>query len=493
MKTWVLIIVLMVGILFTGCTEEGQESESGDKSGAQNSNEYQKTSFDMAQVREELQTLGNKERKDAEEEDKGPHFSYPDAVRGIYVTGNTAGLSRFDDLIEMVNQSDLNSMVIDIKNDHGYITYKLEGTEYDDMSQNYIKDPEAMLETLSEHEIYPIARIVVFKDTVLAEKHPEYAFRRPDGSVWKNRKGEAFVNPFMEEVWEYNIEIAEKAAELGFQEIQFDYVRFPEGFGGMDTSLEYAWGSYSEEKLTPRLEEEWEAIIAEQDAEDSPDLTEEVIGEEDVDLDALEKENNENKAEENGNNEDNGDQDKQAETGKTLEDLEPPEYDYGLARVMAVTDFVEKAYARLQPYDVDVSVDIFGYTVTVPESRGIGQNFFKICQHVDIISSMIYPSHWGRGNFGYTNPDKHPYEIVDEYSQLENEILDKMEDPPQSRPWLQDFTATWLGSGNYINYGVAEIEAQIRALKENGIEEYLLWNAANQYTQGVDYTPWEED
>ena len=83
---------------------------------------------------------------------------------------------------------------------------------------------------MKEHEIYPIARVVVFKDSVLAKKHPEFSYVQKDGTIWHNKNGDRFVNPYRKEVWEYNIEIAKEAAKLGFKEIQFDYVRFPEGF-----------------------------------------------------------------------------------------------------------------------------------------------------------------------------------------------------------------------------------------------------------------------
>ncbi len=156
--------------------------------------------------------------------------------------------------------------------------------------------------------------------------------------------------------------------------------------------------------------------------------------------------------------------------------------------MQAVTDFVAYARDQLKPYDVDVSVDIFGYTATLPEAPGIGQNFTKISQHVDVISSMIYPSHW-TSYFGIAKPDLEPYRLVTEYSKVENAKLEKVENRPVSRPWIQDFTASYLGRGNYLNYGKAEVEAQIKALNENGISEFLLWDAANTYTTGVDYTP----
>lgn len=335
-------------------------------------------------------------------------FEYPDAVRGIYVTGHSAGGSRFQSLVDFVNSTDLNAMVIDIKDDWGHVTFQLdEDSPYYHVSKNYIKDIKELMRTLEENEIYSIARIVVFKDSVIAHENPEWSFLE-NGKVWTNRRGEAFINPFLKEVWDYNVGIAKIAAELGFKEIQFDYVRFPEGFEKRDTILQYDVGEYT-------------------------DGTDNVQN-----------------------------------------------------RVQAVTDFVAYAREELQYYDVDVSVDIFGYSATIPEAPGIGQNFSKIAENVDVISSMIYPSHW-TSYFGIDKPDLYPYELVSEYAKVENEVLSKLNHPPTSRPWIQDFTASYLGPGNYQVYGVEQIEAQIRALYENGIKEFLLWDAANTYTEGVNY------
>ncbi|MBT2570401.1 putative glycoside hydrolase [Planococcus sp. ISL-110] len=345
--------------------------------------------------------------------DSGLDFNYPDAVRGIFVTAHSAGGERFDSLINLVDTTDLNAMVIDVKEDLGYLTYIPEESSplaELDMGQPLIKDPRAMLEKLEEKEIYPIARVVVFKDTVLAEQKPELTFM--DGEqVWKNNRGDSFVNPFLQEVWDYNVQIAIEAAKLGFKEIQFDYVRFPEGFENRADDLSYSFGDYA-----------------------------------DSDADPVQR------------------------------------------RVEAVTDFVAYAKEQLKPYGVEVSVDIFGYAATLPEAPGIGQNFSKISENVDVISSMIYPSHW-TSYFGIDKPDLAPYQLVAEYAKVENQVLAALENPPVSRPWLQDFTASYLGSGNYMRYGKVEVEAQIKALQDNGIEEFLLWNAGNSYSPGVDYTP----
>jgi hypothetical protein len=158
-------------------------------------------------------------------------------------------------------------------------------------------------------------------------------------------------------------------------------------------------------------------------------------------------------------------------------------------RVNAITAFVKYARERLQPYHVKMSVDTFGNATVIPEARGIGQNFSNIAQHVDVISAMIYPSHWTT-IFGIEKPDLQPFRLVKEYAKVENSRLRKLVNPPISRPWLQDFTATWLGPGNYKNYEKKEIEDQIRALHSQGINEFLLWNAENKYTSNVDYTPY---
>ncbi|SDM45890.1 hypothetical protein SAMN05518871_101277 [Psychrobacillus sp. OK028] len=345
--------------------------------------------------------------------DSGLTFEYPDAVRGVYVTGHSAGGGRFNDLLKLMDTTDLNAMVIDIKDDFGNLTYipaeDSPLTKYN-IGKPYIKDTQKMLKTMEEKQIYPIARIVIFKDTELAERKPEWSFVEGT-SVWKNGRGEAFVNPFMQEVWDYNVEIAIEAAKMGFKEIQFDYVRFPEGFEKRENSLKYSMGTY-----------------------------------------------------------------------------ETSEQDFVQRRVSAVTDFVAYAREKLKPYGAQLSVDIFGYSATLPEAPGIGQNFNKISQNVDVISSMIYPSHW-TSYFGIAKPDLEPYRLVQEYAKVENAKLAELEDPPVSRPWLQDFTASYLGAGNYQTYGKAEVEAQIKALKEAGINEYLLWNAGNKYSKGVDYTP----
>jgi hypothetical protein len=325
-------------------------------------------------------------------------------IKGIYVTAHSAGGARMASLLKLLDDTDLNSMVIDIKDDNGYITYPTTTPELQEVgaSKKYIRDINQMMMTLKQHKIYPIARIVVFKDTVLARKQPELSFLHQDGTIWKNGRGESFVNPYRKEVWDYNIAVAKEAARLGFKEIQFDYVRFPEGFENKAASLTFS---------------------------------------------------------------------------KTEQ-----------SRVDAVAGFVKYAREQLEPLGVRVSVDIFGYAASVPAAEGIGQDFVKISNDVHVISPMIYPSHYSTGWFKQKDPDRSPYETIKGAMLDTHKKLDPIvELKPIIRPWIQDFTASWLGSGHFIKYGKAEVEAQIKALQDTGVKEYLLWNAGNKYSPGVAY------
>lgn len=149
-------------------------------------------------------------------------------VKGIYVSGPIAGHSKMDDLIALVDETELNAMVIDIKNDDGRVTYKMETDTVLEIGAgiNYIKDIDELVKKCKEKNIYLIARIVAFRDPYLAEQKPELAVKTKAGAIFRDKSGLAWVNPYKKEVWDYLMEVAKGAAEAGFDEIQFDYIRF---------------------------------------------------------------------------------------------------------------------------------------------------------------------------------------------------------------------------------------------------------------------------
>ena len=152
-------------------------------------------------------------------------------VHGIYVTGPKAGSSGMEELITLLDETELNAMVIDVKDDCGNITYNMDLNSVQELgnSVSYIRDMEGLLAELKEHEIYTIARIVCFKDDCLAKGRPELALKTSDGTYVTDANGIRWVNPYSQEVWAYLTEIAQEALDIGFDEVQFDYVRFPVG------------------------------------------------------------------------------------------------------------------------------------------------------------------------------------------------------------------------------------------------------------------------
>lgn len=163
----------------------------------------------------------------------GDRVPRPDSVRALYVNAWAAGSrSRMADLIRIADETEINAFIIDIKESDTYLAYSQtaiplarEIGAHQRPATHWL--PE-LVDTLQAHGIYSIARIVVFKDRKLAERKPELAIRHINGSVWRDNKGGAWVNPYDERVWAYNVAIAREALAMGFSELQWDYVRFPD-------------------------------------------------------------------------------------------------------------------------------------------------------------------------------------------------------------------------------------------------------------------------
>jgi len=159
----------------------------------------------------------------------------PFQVKGLYLTVYGIASSKLRGAaLEAIRENHLNALVIDVKGDRGFIPFKVDLPQADEIgAQNLIlvKDMKALLASLKEQGLYLIARIVVFKDDPLAAAKPQLAVKNKGGGVFRDREKLRWVDPFRREVWEYNIAIAKAAAEAGFDEIQFDYVRFPDNRG----------------------------------------------------------------------------------------------------------------------------------------------------------------------------------------------------------------------------------------------------------------------
>ncbi|MCT4686481.1 putative glycoside hydrolase [Vallitalea sp.] len=155
-------------------------------------------------------------------------YSEAPKVKGLYVNASAVhSKERFNTLIDIANTTEINAFVIDVKNDSGRITFDMDNPQSDEIKAEvkYMNDINVVMDRLYENDIYPIARIVAFKDPWSSKKITDFAIKNKDGSLWMYDKI-SWLNPYNKDTWDYVLNVAKKAAEVGFKEIQFDYIRF---------------------------------------------------------------------------------------------------------------------------------------------------------------------------------------------------------------------------------------------------------------------------
>jgi hypothetical protein len=164
----------------------------------------------------------------------------PSVIRALYVNRFAAqSPRRMRWFVGIADSTEINGLVVDMKDEFG-LNYRSDSAEFRrnaGSGHGYVHDVKALLDALHAHGIVAIARIVVFKDPVAAELNPGWTIRRPDGSPWQDKKGTKWVDPYNRALWEYNIGVAEELVRLGFDEIQFDYIRFPEPYRSLPTQV----------------------------------------------------------------------------------------------------------------------------------------------------------------------------------------------------------------------------------------------------------------
>jgi hypothetical protein len=318
-------------------------------------------------------------------------------VRGIYLNRTSITEENVQKYIDLIKNTNLNAAVIDVKDDYGKLTYDSNidlANQIGSDSRTATKDLKKLIQRFKDAGIYTIARVVVFKDPYLAANKNEFAIKRKNGAIWQDAGGTKWVDPYKEEVWDYITSIAQEASDNGFDEIQYDYVRFPERAKQVDREVAF----------------------------DNPN--------------ALSKSEN-------------------------------------------ILAFLKHSENKLSNYPVYVSADVFGLVTTASDDMGIGQVWENISPHVDYISPMTYPSHYAPGSYGVPNPDRAPYDIMEQAMIDAKERNVKLEEKGEVvagiRPWVQDF--------DYLSaYSADDVRKQIQALNDQGIKQYLIWNAGNVYT-----------
>lgn len=320
------------------------------------------------------------------------HISTPEPLKALYMTACVAGTPKWrESLKDLIEKTELNAAVIDIKDYTGSVSFRPDAS-------CYVKDMKDFISRLHESGVYVIGRISVFQDVKYSGSHPDLAVKsKASGGVWKDRKGISFIDVGARPYWDYIVEISKEAYAIGFDELNFDYIRYPSD-GNMEDA-EFTWSAGTSTK---------------------PEMLE---------------------------------------------------------------GFFSYLKQNLNGTGIVTSADIFGMTTTVYSDMGIGQVLERALPYFDYVAPMVYPSHYPAGWNGLSNPAEFPYDVV-KISMSEAKRREEVwkqshgiatSTPTKLRTWIQDFH---LGA----TYDSAKVRAQIQATYDSGLTSWMLWSAANKYT-----------
>ncbi|WP_228771946.1 putative glycoside hydrolase [Actinokineospora iranica] len=310
-------------------------------------------------------------------------------MRGVHMTAIAwSSPALRDPVLQMARDKRIDTIQLDIKDESGEVGYQSQvplAKEIGSTRGHY--DAKAVIDQLHAEGIRVVGRLVAFRDPILAKASwtsgkNDRVIQTRDGRPWSGSYGEyAFTNFANPDVISYNIGLATEAAELGFDDILFDYIRRPEG-------------DLAQMKI-PGLQ-----VTPEQ----------------------------------------------------------------------AITNFLAKSREEVRERGAFLGASVFGIAATRPGP--VAQDIPTMAPHVDYISPMVYPSHWGPGEYGVPQPESQPYDIV--VRSLADFAAKVEGSDTQIIPWLQAFNLRKA-------YGPAEVQAQIKASQENGMQSFLLWNAGCRY------------
>ena len=322
------------------------------------------------------------------------HVSTPKQVKAVYISAWVAGSPKFrDSIIKIIDETEINAIVIDVKDSTGRVSFEMPNSLIKDSGsvEKRIANIRSLTDTLHKKNIYIIGRISVFQDPYMTKKNPSWSItKKSDGTVWKDRKGLSFLDPAKKEVHDYIVAIGKGAYDEGFDELNFDYIRYPSD----------------------------------------------------------------------GN----------------MKDI-----NYHLKEGETRSDNIEKFFKYLsleikKDANIPMSADLFGLTTEVNDDMGIGQVWEKALPYFDYLSPMVYPSHYPAGHAGYKNPSNYPYEVINRaLASAVKKTTAAGFDISKIRPWLQDFD---LGAV----YTKEMVRAQIKAVYDNGLTSWMLWDPSNKYT-----------
>lgn len=300
-------------------------------------------------------------------------------ARAVHIDGPSMR-DDFDRFVDMAMETELNALMIDLKDETGEVWYDTENEIAVDVGADTAAfDLEATVARAHDLGLYVIGRIVLFNDPIAAVSRPEMAVWDSDLDAPYEARGQYFLDPTDPDARQYGLDLALEACASGLDEIQFDYVRFPD---------------------------------ARRDS-------------------------------------------------ATFDGGVSPE-----TRIATISAFLAEAVETLRPMGCAVAADIFGYLTTAPDDGGIGQRWEDIAATVDVISPMLYPSHFHPSFFGFPS-DEDPGRVVEEALA---DGMERLTGKVIVRPWLQDF-----------GYSESLVRDQISAAEGYGLG-WMLWNAESRVT-----------
>ena len=320
-------------------------------------------------------------------------------ARGIYVSASMAGSKKMLPLADRLVAAGGNTVVFDIKDRDGALSYPSSVPAAKALKASKlasIRRPGELIDALHRRQLHLVARVTCFYDAWAAKRRPDWMPRsRKSGEPWLQKGKAGWLDPSHPAVQDYLLELIVEVADMGVDEIQLDYIRFP-------TEGDVADASY-------RFEER------------------------------------------------------------------------GQAKKKVVSAFLRRVRARLVQRGVLLSADIFGVVAwgRKPDMRITGQHLDEMLPHLDVVSPMLYPSHFYGASFGaISQPHKKPYRILREGCARLSRLASRHQ--VTVRPWLQSFTY------RVPNFDPSYVVAQMEGAAAGDALGWLLWNPASRYTMGLE-------
>lgn len=368
------------------------------------------------------------------------HVPLPESVKAIYMTSCVAGTPSFrQQLVKLAQETEVNSIVIDIKDYSGTISFSPKSEAWQPAWQNSrcgTSDMKELVQMLHDNNIFVIGRITVFQDPFYAPLHPELAVLRSDQkTVWHDFKGLSFIDVASKPYWDHIVELSVESYNIGFDELNFDYVRYPSDGNMSDIYFHQSLAGEYGLDYQANLESFFKYLNQQLDDETK-----------------YLKYRHEN-------------------TGR----------------------------ASTTPW---TSADLFGMTTTNFDDLSIGQVQDRAAPYFDFIAPMVYPSHYPNSFLGLGNPNDYPYEVVYHAMKTGVDRMISSTTPMQGflherigtstpaiyskpiygpekfRTWIQDFD---YGG----DYDAADVRSQIQASYDSGVESWMIWSPSNIYTKSA--------